>query len=113
MLRGTCSPHAPSEPRIYAADSSFSPQNQTAWTTPCADDTGLRKKRYAQGGIPLSLQVRDYCLNVLGYEPCGQNPDFRDALMGFPPSGTCASGRVETESFRAWLDTHSLRYSDG
>lgn len=27
-------------------------------TTPCADDTGLRKDRYAQGGAPLSLQVQ-------------------------------------------------------
>lgn len=28
------------------------------WTTPCADDTGDRKGKYAQGGSPLSYQVK-------------------------------------------------------
>ena len=28
------------------------------WTTPCADDTSSRTKKYAQGGTPLSLQVQ-------------------------------------------------------
>jgi DNA (cytosine-5)-methyltransferase 1 len=28
-----------------------------AWTTPCADDTGLRKKKYNQGGTPLLMQA--------------------------------------------------------
>jgi hypothetical protein len=28
------------------------------WPTPVADDTGLRKKKYQQGGAPLSLQVQ-------------------------------------------------------
>jgi hypothetical protein len=28
------------------------------WPTPVADDTGLRRKRYAQGGTPLSLAVQ-------------------------------------------------------
>jgi hypothetical protein len=28
------------------------------WPTPVADDTGLRKKKYSQGGTPLSLAVQ-------------------------------------------------------
>jgi hypothetical protein len=27
------------------------------WTTPCSDDTGTRKKKYAQGGTALSMQA--------------------------------------------------------
>lgn len=33
-------------------------QQARAWTTPCSDDTGTRKKRYAQGGTALSLQAQ-------------------------------------------------------
>jgi hypothetical protein len=43
------------------------------WTTPCADDTGHRKNRYAQGGTALSTQAG------------GQlNPRWVEWLMGFP-----------------------------
>jgi hypothetical protein len=83
ISHGIFSPLAPSEPRILARDSSFSPQNGTAWTTPCGDDTGLRRQPYAQGGIPTSLQVRRTCWH--NAEPDSQNPAFTDALMGLPP----------------------------
>lgn len=43
------------------------------WTTPLASDTGHRKKKFAQDGTPLSMQVG------------GQvNPKFSAWLMGFP-----------------------------
>ena len=29
------------------------------WTTPCADDTSTRKKKYAQGGTALSMQAKE------------------------------------------------------
>jgi hypothetical protein len=32
-------------------------ENAVKWTTPCADDTGARKKKYQQGGTPLSMQA--------------------------------------------------------
>jgi hypothetical protein len=99
---GTCFRRGPSEPRILARDSSFSPQNGSAWTTPCADDTGLRKAAYAQGGRPLSLQVREYCQQTLGFVPATQNPDFRDALMEWPV-GWSDCGRPATGSYRTWL----------
>ena len=31
-----------------------------AWPTPVADDTGTRKKKYAQGGTPLSMKVQHW-----------------------------------------------------
>lgn len=30
------------------------------WTTPVGDDTGTRKKRYAQGGTALSMQADNW-----------------------------------------------------
>jgi hypothetical protein len=33
-------------------------QEPKMWPTPVADDTGLRKKKYSQGGTPLSLAVK-------------------------------------------------------
>jgi hypothetical protein len=101
LLHGIYFPREASEPTILARDSSFSPQNGTAWTTPCADDVGLRKSKYAQGGKPLSLQVREYCRETLGYEASGQNPDFRDALMGLPIGWTDCE-RPAMESFQKW-----------
>jgi len=38
--------------------SSTTGKNPALWTTPCADDTGARKNKYAQGGTALSTQVR-------------------------------------------------------
>ena len=32
-------------------------ESSEMWTTPCQDDTGMRKKKYAQGGSALSFQV--------------------------------------------------------
>ena len=32
----------------------------TMWPTPVADDTGTRKKKYAQGGTPLSMKVQHW-----------------------------------------------------
>lgn len=43
-------------PAMSGRGCSSSPSEGTAWTTPCADDTGNRKKKYAQGGTPLSMQ---------------------------------------------------------
>ena len=43
------------------------------WTTPCADDTGHRRKKYAQGGTPLSMQAGGPL-----------NPVWVEWLMGFP-----------------------------
>lgn len=92
----------PLEPHIYVRDCSFSPREGTAWTTPCSDDTGLRKKRYSQGGTALSLQIRQYWQKVHNCNPVGQNPDFRDALMGWP-IGWSGYGPLGTESFQKWL----------
>lgn len=58
------------------------------WPTPCADDTGARKKKYAQGGTPLSLAVR------------GQlNPDWVEWLMGWPIGHTALSA-LATDRFQ-------------
>tara|TARA_R110002110_G_scaffold397727_1_gene613057 strand:- start:117 stop:884 length:768 start_codon:yes stop_codon:yes gene_type:complete len=48
-------------------------KTQQKWTTPCADDTGARKKKYVQGGTALSMQAK------------GQlNPPWVEWLMGWP-----------------------------
>ena len=43
------------------------------WTTPCADDTGHRTAKYAQGGTALSMQAGG-----------SLNPPFVEWLMAFP-----------------------------
>jgi hypothetical protein len=43
------------------------------WTTPCADDTAHRAKKYAQGGTALSTQAGG-----------ALNPPWVEWLMGFP-----------------------------
>lgn len=51
--------------------------SREAWTSPCADDTGHRKGKYAQGGTALSMQVG------------GQlNPPWVEWLMGYPINHT-------------------------
>ena len=46
------------EPKKGKTDHSLNLQDTTAnWTTPLADDTGMRKKKFAQGGTALSLQA--------------------------------------------------------
>lgn len=49
-------------------------------TTPCADDTGHRKGKYAQGGTALSAQVGGKL-----------NPQWLEWLMGFPNKWTESS----------------------
>lgn len=44
-----------------------------AWTTPCADDTGYRTKKYQQGGTALSMQAGGPL-----------NPAWVEWLMGWP-----------------------------
>lgn len=48
-------------------------EQERLWTTPCADDTGHRKAKYAQGGTAMSTQTG------------GQlNPMWVEGLMGYP-----------------------------
>ena len=54
---------------------------RSLWTTPCADDTGHRKAKYAQGGTALSTQAG------------GQlNPTWVEWLMGYPLDWTELEG---------------------
>lgn len=67
------------------------PLNEVAylagWTTPCQDDTGNRKQRYAQGGYPLSLQASG-ATSTSSPAQTGKrgqlNPEHSRWLMGFP-----------------------------
>jgi hypothetical protein len=73
---------------------SWAAQNAT-YTAPCADDTGHRKGKYAQGGSPLSYQVG------------GQlNPPWVEWLMGWP-IGWTALEPLETARFQKWPSSHS------
>jgi hypothetical protein len=47
------------------------------WTTPCADDTGARTEKYAQGGTALSTQAGG-----------SLNPEWVEWLMGYPVGWT-------------------------
>jgi len=53
---------------------------QEDWTTPCADDTGDRKEKYAQGGSALSYQAKGKL-----------NPRWVETLMGLPIGWTMPS----------------------
>lgn len=65
-----------------------------AWTTPCADDTGHRGKRYERGGTALSTQAQ------------GQlNPSWVEWLMGWP-IGWTALEPLGMDRFRQWLEQH-------
>jgi hypothetical protein len=73
------------------------------YTTPCADDTGHRKKRYAQGGTALSAQVGG-----------ALNPNWLEWLMGWP-IGWTESGPLATDRFQQWRRSHgacSVSYSN-
>lgn len=56
-LRQEYSQRRKSAPAIEGRGCSSSPSDGTAWTTPCADDTGGRSKKYGQGGTALSMQA--------------------------------------------------------
>lgn len=67
------------------------------WPTPVADDTGHRKKKYAQGGTPLSMEIG------------GQlNPNWVEWLMGWPIGWTDLEP-LETARFQRWFDSHGKR----
>jgi hypothetical protein len=80
----------------YSSDG-FSPTLEQAvrrWTTPCADDTGYRRRKYSQGGTALSTQAGGLL-----------NPPWVEWLMGFPagwtdlkPLGTPSSPRLSSGS---------------
>lgn len=56
MLAGSLFERPTWEPPTVEKGSSSSPSEETAWTTPCADDTCDRAKKFSQGGTPLSMQ---------------------------------------------------------
>jgi hypothetical protein len=64
------------------------------YTTPCADDTGHRKEKYAQGGTALSTQVGG-----------SLNPPWVEWLMGWTIGWTdCAPlGTDKYQRLRQWL----------
>lgn len=67
------------------------------YTTPCADDTGHRKKPYAQGGVALSSQVGG-----------SLNPDWVEWLMGWLIGWTdCAP--LGMDRFQQWRRSHGKR----
>lgn len=80
------------------------------WTTPCADDTSTRKKKYVQGGTALSLQVQQTQAHGRPSSKSTStsrqrlNPAFVSWLMGLPWWWTRAEpisfGAVEME---LWL----------
>lgn len=77
------------------------------WAMPCADDTGLRTKPYAQGGSVLSLQAgkteatgpRTNGASAQTEKRGALNPEFVFWLMGFPAEWVyCALAAMQ--SFR-------------
>jgi hypothetical protein len=65
------------------------------YSTPVASDTGHRKKKYAQGGTALSMQVGGPL-----------NPTWIEWLMGWPSKWT-ALEPLETAKYQEWLRQHS------
>jgi hypothetical protein len=102
------------------------------WPTPTASDTGARKKRYAQGGMPLSLAARTYptptandaikrgdlrhypqylvgAAQLLDSDASPLNPDWVEWLMGWPFRWTDLRP-LEMDKFREWQQQHSPFY---
>lgn len=65
-------------------------------TTPTADDTGHRKRRYAQGGSALSFQIGGRV-----------NPEYAEWMMGWPINWT-ALEPLATDKFQSWLHAHGV-----
>lgn len=99
----------------------------TLLPTLVADDTGMRKAKYAQGGTPLSLAVQSLMPTLMteGLDgesnsrkaaeargapiPVGPlNPDWCEWFMGFP-IGWTASEPLAMHKYREWQQQHSLR----
>lgn len=66
------------------------------YSTPCADDTGYRKEKYAQGGAALSMQAGGPL-----------NPGWVEWLMGWP-IGQTELKPLETGRFREFMQQHSI-----
>lgn len=67
------------------------------WPTPVSDDTGIRKKRYSQGGTPLSLAVTTWPTPTVcgNYNRKGASPTSGDGLataVAKWPTPTSVSG---------------------
>lgn len=62
--------------------------------TATTDITTMRKKRYAQGGTPLTLAVS----MQEQQQDLRLNPEWVECLMGYPPGWTDISGPQEEES---------------
>jgi hypothetical protein len=106
------------------------------WPTPVASDTGARKKKYAQGGTPLSFAVRvwptpsasaskgsspaalvrkdgrsrenDRIDHAVMASDGGQlNPEWVEWLMGWP-IGHTALKPLETVRYQEWLQQHGI-----
>jgi len=69
------------------------------WPTPTTDSTTIRTKKYAQGGLPLSMAVQEVLTptNHTNQQSGHLNPEWVEWLMGWP-IGWTESAPAETES---------------
>jgi hypothetical protein len=101
------------------------------WPTPTTDSASDRKKKYAQGGMPLALAIKMWptpCANedaagrpgskmqkMLGNHPDVRgdltggtlSPDWTEWLMGWP-IGHTASAPLATDKFQQWQLSHGV-----
>lgn len=127
MRNGRCSQRSSLERRTYGSGSSYSrgeyptpsrtsygsSQNEgqaETWATPISRD--YKDGAAATSSVPTNsfLGRQAPRTDVRGDDSLNEtrrlNPRFVEMLMGFP-IGWTGSGRLETESFRSWLHTHS------
>jgi hypothetical protein len=124
MRDGECWEQRMSELRTSETESGL-------WPTPVSDDTGQRKKKYAQGGTPLSLAVNTWptprtkgmCGGTGSWELLNKNTTIEEArqmgagnggrlnptwvewLMGWPLGWTDLKP-LEMDRFQQWRQQH-------
>jgi hypothetical protein len=121
MQNGLCSELTIAAPPTNVADSG-------SWPTPTQDMAAERKKKYAQGGTPLTMAVRMWPTPTANEDAAGtsegkmqkmlgNHPDVRNTgagtlnptwvewLMGWPLEWTDLKP-LETDKFHLWLQQH-------
>jgi hypothetical protein len=87
------------------------------WPTAVADDTGLRKKKYSQGGTALSLAVQKPEMwptpTANDFKGSGRNEAMRDRLdyAVEKPDGKRVSGSLNPQ-WVEWLMGYPVGYTD-
>ena len=76
---------------------------QQSWPTPVADDTGTRKKKYAQGGTPLSMKVQHWPTPSANEDAAGTPNGKMQKMLGNHPDVRSQAEGTLNPTWVSWL----------